>query len=142
MLGGGRRIFEKPTFAPSSVGSYCGWTKFWVFTGESTFQDFLGGAKWISSIHSRTERSSETLVFGASALRLGPGRWPGSPPPPQAQSPPAPRGPGRSGDRARERPLLKTTPVFCWWTGRSAATPWFKTAKNGSEPGRRKGLAE
>ena len=25
-----------------------------VFTGESSFQGFLGGAKWISSIHSRS----------------------------------------------------------------------------------------
>ena len=45
----------------------CGWTKPcttlkpWLkpqrllfFTGESSFQGFLGGAKWISSIHSRS----------------------------------------------------------------------------------------
>ena len=49
----------------SNLYCYCGWTKsishqfetncnhcLLVFTGESSFQGFLGGAKWISSIHS------------------------------------------------------------------------------------------
>ena len=61
--------------SPKDPDSYCGWTKpishhfettgnhcLLVFTGESSFQGFLGGAKWISSIHSLSPDSRRLLA--------------------------------------------------------------------------------
>ena len=45
-----------------------GW---WVFAGESPFQGFLGGVKWISSIHTMVSYSTVLVhVQSAAALAL------------------------------------------------------------------------
>ena len=71
---------NKPRDAPLSTnwGQYCGWTKCvrttlkpretivcLVFTRESSIQGFLGGANWISSIHSIKQ---DTLLSTTSGV--------------------------------------------------------------------------